>query len=272
LYGAFLLAPLAHTVWISFYSWDGLSVGHWVGLQNYSDALQSPDVRGAFLHSVVLILFFSILPIVLSLALAGVMTRSPRLKFAGTVRTVLFLPQVIATVVVATLWAELLSPQGGINQLLEDAGLASLTRPWLGSFVTALPAVGLIGTWIEAGLCLLLFMAGAGQIPRELYEAARVDGAGAWREFVAITLPGLRGQVVVALTLTVTAALRTFDIVYIATSGGPGTATQTPAFLIYDRAFITDSVGSACAIGVLLTILIFGLAFLITRLDRPAQL
>jgi raffinose/stachyose/melibiose transport system permease protein len=272
LYALFLLAPLAHTVWISFFSWDGLSLAHWVGIQNYTDALGNPELRSAFLHSLVLIAFYAVLPIAAALVLAGIMVRAPKLRLLGAARVILFLPQVVATVVLATLWAELLGPTGGINQLLKQVGLQGLAKPWLGGFTTALPAVGLIGTWIEVGFCLLLFLAGAAQIPAELYEAARVDGANARQEFFAVTLPGLRGQIVIALTLTVTAALRTFDVIYITTSGGPGTATQVPAFEIYHRAFTIDLVGSACAIGVMLTAIIFALTFLITRLDSGTRI
>jgi raffinose/stachyose/melibiose transport system permease protein len=194
--------------------------------------------------------------------------RSPKLRGLGAVRVILFLPQVVATVVIATLWAELLAPGGTVNQVLGDLGLGSVTRAWLGDFNTALPTVGLIGTWIQTGFCLVLFLAGTAQIPRELYEAARVDGANARQEFFAVTLPGLRGQLVIAATLTVTAALRTFDVIYITTGGGPGTSTQVPAFEIYHRAFTLNLVGSACALGVLLTLIIFLLTWLITRLDK----
>jgi raffinose/stachyose/melibiose transport system permease protein len=272
IYGLFLLAPLGHTVWISFFKWDGLTPGRWVGLGNYSQALRDPELRGALEHSLILVGFYSALPILAALLVTAIMVRSPKLRGLGVARVILFLPQVVATVVIATLWAELLGPDGALNQLLDHAGLKALARPWLGDFNTALPAVGLIGTWIQTGFCLLLFLAGTAQIPRELYEAARVDGANAVREFFAVTLPGLRGQIVIAATLTVTAALRTFDVIYITTGGGPGTTTQVPAFEIYHRAFTIDLVGSACALGVLLTVIIFTLIWLITRLDKGNRL
>jgi raffinose/stachyose/melibiose transport system permease protein len=113
----------------------------------------------------------------------------------------------------------------------------------------------------------VLFLAGVTQIPRELYEAARMDGAGVVREFFAVTLPGLRGQVAVALTLTVIAALKSFDLVYVTTHGGPGNATVVPAYLIYDRAFNLSQVGSACALGVVLTVVILLVSLLITRVQ-----
>ena len=119
------------------------------------------------------------------------------------------------------------------------------------------------------GLCLVLFLAGIQKIPTSLYEAARVDGAGRVREFFAVTLPGLRGELAVALTLTTILALRTFDLIYITTAGGPGTSTTVPSVLVYQNAFASGRVGLAAAVAVVLTAMIFVVAFAITRVvDR----
>jgi len=118
----------------------------------------------------------------------------------------------------------------------------------------------------------VLFLSGIGNIAPELFEAARLDGAGRVWEFFAITLPSLRGQIAVALTLTVVSALKTFDLVYITTRGGPGTATTVPAFEAYNRAFNTGQVGLASAIAVVLTLAIVALTFLISRITpREAE-
>ncbi|MBO4255621.1 carbohydrate ABC transporter permease [Streptomyces griseorubiginosus] len=264
---AFLLVPLGQLVQISLYHWDGVSASTWAGLANYTEIARNPQLRAGFLHSFVLILFFAVFPIVLALLLAAVTTRASRLRGVSFFRALIFLPQVVAMVVTATAWTAIYAPDGILNTALRTIGLKAVTRPWLGDFSTALPAVGLIGTWLEIGLCLVLFTAGIGQIPAELYEAARIDGAGVVREFFAVTLPGLRGQITVALTLTVIAALRTFDLVYVATHGGPGNATSLPAFEVYNRAFGTGQVGSACAIAVVLTVLILIVTILITKLQ-----
>ena len=119
------------------------------------------------------------------------------------------------------------------------------------------------------GLCIVLFLAGIQKIPLSLYEAARVDGAGRVREFFAVTLPGLRGELAVALTITTIFALRTFDLIYVSTSGGPGTSTTVPSVLVYQNAFANGRVGLAAAVAVVLTVLIFAVAFVITQLvDR----
>src|SRR5690606_12236773 len=180
---------------------------------------------------------------------------------------VLFLPQVVSSVVVGAIWVAIYAPQGVLNRFLAVLGLEAVTRSWLGDFAWALPAVGLIGTWMEIGLCLVLFLAGVSRIDPELYEAARLAGAGTVREFFAVTLPGLRAQIAVALTLPVVAALKSFDIIFVAPRGGPGDATSVPAFLVYHRAFDLNQVGSACAIGIALTLLILLVTAAINRID-----
>jgi raffinose/stachyose/melibiose transport system permease protein len=246
-FGAFVLVPLAHAAWISLFSWDGITPGTWVGLANYKAVVSDSELRSAFGHALVLVGFYALLPVAIGLLLAGALSRT-RVRGLTAWRTVLFLPQVVALVVVAVMWRMLYEPTG-----------------WLGSFSLALPAVGLVGTWIEYGLAMVLLTAGVQKIPQSLYDAARVDGAGPLREFFAVTLPGLRGEVAVALTLTTIAALRNFDLVYLTTDGGPGNSTSVPAFEVYNRAFREGDVGTASAIGVCVAALIFVLAFALNR-------
>ncbi|GAA4660871.1 carbohydrate ABC transporter permease [Streptomyces youssoufiensis] len=265
LYGALLIFPFGQAVWLSLLHWDGLTAATWAGGDNYHDLLTDPELRAPFAHALVLLVFYSALPVAIGLLLAALLSRA-RVRGMTFFRTVLFLPQVLALVVVGVTWRSILAPDGLLNDTLEAVGLAALTRPWLGDYDWALPAVGIVGTWVGTGLCMVLFLAGAQRIPRELYEAARLDGAGPIREFLAVTLPGLRPQIAVALTLTIVAGLRNFDLIYITTSGGPGNATSVPAYEVYHRAFETNQVGSAAAIGVTLTLLIFVLTVGISRL------
>ena len=131
--------------------------------------------------------------------------------------------------------------------------------------------LGLIGVWVMYGLAMVLFTAGVQKIPQSLYDAARMDGAGPVREFFAVTLPGLRNEIAVALTLTTIQALRSFDLVYITTGGGPGDSTSVPAFEVYNRAFRGGDVGTAAAIGVCIAALIFVLTVGINRIaEREA--
>jgi raffinose/stachyose/melibiose transport system permease protein len=227
-------------------------------------------LRSAFKHSFVLILFYAVIPVTLALVLVGALSRANVRGQAGF-RTVLFLPQVIPLVVVAVIWKMIYAPDGPLNNALDAIGLGSLAKPWLGDFTWALPAIGFVGTWVMSGLALVLFMAGVQKIPQSLYDAARVDGAGPLREFFAVTLPNLRGEIAVALTLTTIAALRNFDLVYITTQGGPGNATSVPSFQVYNRAFQIGQIGSAAAVGFTLACVIFVIAFAITRVADRGQ-
>jgi raffinose/stachyose/melibiose transport system permease protein len=270
-YAAFVLWPLGRTIWLSLHEWDGLLPKTWVGLDNYREIVESGPLRSAFGHALVLIVFYSLIPVTLGLVLVGALSRA-RVRGQAAFRTVLFLPLVIPMVVVAVTWRMIYEPSNGsLNELLRAIGLDSLTRAWLGDFTLALPAVGIVGTWVMSGLALVLFMAGVQRIPQSLYDAARVDGAGPVREFFAVTLPNLRGEIAVALTLTTIAALRNFDLVYLTTQGGPGDATSVPAFQVYNRAFLIGEIGSAAAVGFSLACVIFAISFLITRIGEPRR-
>jgi raffinose/stachyose/melibiose transport system permease protein len=270
LYGLFVLLPALDGAWISLFDWDGVSLAHWVGLGNYADAVADPLVQQAFLHAFVLIVFFSIAPVCLGLIVTAALSRH-RIRGLSAFRTLVFLPQVLAAVVIGVAWQWLYDPQGPINAALTALGLDGLTRAWLGDFGVALPAVGIIGTWVTTGLCAVLFLAGVQQIPMDRYDAARVDGAGFLREFIAVTLPGLRNEIVVALVLTVISALRAFDVIFVTTKGGPGTETYVPTLLIYKRAFVSGEVGSAAAIASILTVLVLLVSVGIRRLEEERE-
>jgi len=263
---AFVLVPLGHSFWLSLWEWDGITPATWVGFDNYADVVSDPALRRAFGHALVLIGFYALAPVAIGLLLAGLLARV-QVRGLAFFRTILFLPQVIAMVVVAVMWRMIYDPRNGaLNELLRSVGLGSLAQSWLGDFDRALPSVGLIGTWVMYGLAMVLLTAGVQKIPPSLFDAARVDGAGIVREFFAVTLPALRAEIAVALTLTTIAALRNFDLVYITTKGGPGDATSVPAFQVYSRAFESGQVGSASAIGLTLTVIIFAFSFAINRI------
>jgi raffinose/stachyose/melibiose transport system permease protein len=267
LYGLFVLIPFVHTIYLAFFNWDGIGPQRFAGLANFRAIVTSGELRFAFVHAFELIFFYAVLTTVIGLVLAGAMARS-RIRGLTLFRALLFLPYVIAPTAIAVIWRWLLAPDGPLNTLMSDIGLGSLTRPWLGDFALALPAVGLTGTWVMYGLAMVLLLAGVQKIPGDLFDAARIDGAGAIREFFAVTLPGLRNEIVVVLVLTVTAALRNFDVIYVMTQGGPGTSTTVPSLLVYNEAFVVGSVGAAAAIGVVLAALIFIVNALITRVGE----
>ena len=269
IYGAFMLYPLVRAAQFSLFSWDTISPAVFVGLRNYAELASNGDLRNSFVHAFVLIFFYAVLPLIVGLMIAAILNRAS-VRGMTFFRTVIFLPQVIAMVVVAVAWSRLYSTDGSINALLDLIGLGSVSRAWLGDYVFALPAVGLIGTWVETGLVTILLLAGMGRVGKDQYEAARLDGAGAVREFFAVTLPSIRGEIAVALTLTIVAALKTFDLIYMTTRGGPGTSTTVPSYQVYYQAFQLGQVGTASAIAITLTILIFGINLIINRIADKA--
>jgi raffinose/stachyose/melibiose transport system permease protein len=238
------------------------------GIDNYVAVFTNPKLVGSILNAFELIIYFSFVPVVLALFAANVIRGVATSRLAGVARTVLFLPQVIPLVAAGIMWSWQLSTDGTVNQLLRAVGLGFLGRAWLGDFDTALPAVGVIGAWVQLGLCLLLILAGMSKIDTSLYEAARIDGAGPVREFFAITLPGVRQELSVAVIVTVIAALASFDIIYISTQGGPGNSTLVPGLQIYYLAFFDREIGLASALALTLMALVLLVVLPLQRILR----
>jgi raffinose/stachyose/melibiose transport system permease protein len=267
-YAVFVLQPLALTVEYSFFRWDGVGPATWVGLTNYAAVLSEPKLLETLFNGFRLVIFFSLLPVGLGLVTASVIQRVARGRLGTLSRTVLFLPQVIPLVAAGIIWGRLLSLSGLVNQVISAVGLGDVTRAWLGDFDTALPAVGIIGIWVLLGFCTVLLLTGMTKIDAALFESARLDGAGWWAEFRAITVPSLRYEVAVCLTVTIIAALAAFDIVYVSTGGGPGNATAVPGIQIYILAFLERQVGLASALAVVLVILVLLVILPLQRLSR----
>jgi raffinose/stachyose/melibiose transport system permease protein len=255
-YAVFVLWPLIQTFKYSLYEWDGVLPPRWVGLENFKTIFSDDELLGVLGHAFQLIIFFSGIPVALGLVVATVMRRVASRRVSSVARAVLFLPQVVPLVAAGIAWSWVLSSTGVVNQALKAVGLGGVTRAWLGDFGTALPAVGVIGAWVLLGLCTVLLLAGMSKIDSTLYEAAQLDGAGPVREFISITLPSLRQEIGVCVTVTVIAALSAFDIVYISTRGGPGTQTMVPGLEIYQLAFFNREVGLASALAVVLMVLV----------------
>jgi raffinose/stachyose/melibiose transport system permease protein len=271
MYGIFVLQPLGLTVQYSFYKWDGVGPATWVGLSNYGEVFTDPDLLGTIFNSFRLIVFFSFVPVSLGLLAASVIHRVSTGKFGSVARAVIFLPQIIPLVAAGIIWGWLLSLPGLINQALSLIGMEGVTRAWLGDFATALPAVGMIGIWVLLGFCTVLLQTGMAKINPELYEVARLDGAGLFAEMRAVTIPGIRYEIGVCLTVTAIAALAAFDIVYVSTGGGPGHSTAVPGIQIYIEAFLQRRVGLASALAVALVILVLAVILPIQRFTREEK-
>ncbi len=271
MYAIFVLLPLVLTVAYSFFKWNGVTRATWVGLNNYGTVLSDPDLLQTILNSFRLVVFFSFIPVGLGLVVASVIHRIATGRLGSIARTVLFLPQVIPLVAAGIIWGWLLALPGLVNQILTAVGLGGVTRAWLGDFDWALPAVGLIGIWVLLGFCTVLLLTGMTKIDQSLYESARIDGAGWLSEMRHITLPSLRYELGVCLTVTVIAALAAFDIVYVSTAGGPGYATAVPGIQIYILAFTQRQIGLASALAVLLMLLVVVVILPIQRLSREVD-
>jgi raffinose/stachyose/melibiose transport system permease protein len=268
MYAFFVLLPLLLTFIYSFYRWSGVGAMRWVGLKNYLYVFEDPDLLGTIFNAFWLVVWFSLIPVGLGLIVASVIHRVATGRLGSAARTVLFLPQVIPLVAAGIIWGWLLSQTGLVNQILKAVGLGGVTRAWLGDFDWALPAVGIIGIWVLLGFCTVLLLTGMTKIDPSLYESARIDGASWFQEFLAITIPLLRNEIGVCLTVTVIAALAAFDIVYVATAGGPGNATAVPGIQIYILAFTQRDIGLASALAVLLMLLVVVVILPIQRLSR----
>jgi raffinose/stachyose/melibiose transport system permease protein len=268
MYGLFVLQPLGLTIQYSFYRWDGVGPATLVGLDNYAAVLSEPRLVETLFNAFRLVVFFSFVPVALGLVTAAVIHRVATGRLGTVSRTVLFLPQVIPLVAAGIIWGRLLSLSGLINQGLTAIGLGDMTRAWLGDFDTALPAVGIIGIWVLLGFCTVLLLTAMSKIDPALFESARLDGAGWIAEFRSITVPAVRYELGVCVTVTVIAALAAFDIVYVSTGGGPGNATSVPGIQIYILAFLERQVGLASALAVVLTILVLLVILPIQRLTR----
>ncbi|MGH1506345.1 MAG: carbohydrate ABC transporter permease [Acidimicrobiales bacterium] len=271
MYGVFVLQPLFLTLSYSFYEWDGVGPSTWVGLDNYRRVFDDPDLYGAILNSLKLLVFYSVIPVTIGVGVAALIHGALKGRFGTVARAVIFLPQIIPLVAAGIIWGLLLSLNGLVNRLLELVGLGGLTRAWLGDFDFALPAVGVIGIWVLLGFCTVLLQTGMAKIDESLYEAARLDGAGWFDELRAVTIPGIRREISVCITVTAIAALASFDIVYVSTGGGPGNSTAVPGIQIFSEAFLQRRIGVASALAITLTVLVLAIVLPIQRLGREAE-
>lgn len=267
LYGALVLFPLGKSVFYSLYEWDGIGERTWVGFDNYRNAFSTPLLRSSILNAFKLIVFYSVIPVALGLLLTAVIARRAGRGMAAY-RLVFFIPYVLPMVATGIIWRWMYNDRGVVNQALQLVGLDRFTRAWLGDVDFALIAVGLIGSWTLSGFCMMLFLAGAQRIDDSLYDAARLDGAGAYWQFRAVTLPGLRREISVALVVTTIAALAAFDVVYVTTNGAPVNKTVVPGLLVFRLAFNEQKVGQAAALAIVLTALVAIVVAGVRRLSK----
>jgi raffinose/stachyose/melibiose transport system permease protein len=272
IFTAFMALPTVGSLVLSSTSWNGISwdTAAFVGFDNYVRAIQDGRFQTAFLNNIKLIPFYVLLPALLGIIPAA-LTHQMRLKGVRWFQAGLFLPYIMPGVLIGVVWAWILNPIfGPVNKVLKNLGFDPPT--WLGDFTWALPTVGFIGAWAAYGFCYVVFIAGLQKIPTELYEAARLDGANLWREFTTVTLPGLRREIAVVLSINLINALRAFDVIRATTNGGPGDETQVMALYMINSAFGANQAGYGTAIAVLLSVITLVGSMLILRfLGEPDE-
>ncbi|MCG7209618.1 carbohydrate ABC transporter permease [Streptomyces arenae] len=254
-YIAFLIYPALDSVGLSFTDWNGIKPSYnWVGLDNYKKLADDPVIGTAIRNNLLWTVVTIIAPMLIGLALALALN-SQMLRGRAFLRTIFYAPAVIPLVSVATIWGWLYNPsQGAVNAGLDAVGLHSLTHSWLGDDSTALWAAMVPAIWVRAGFPMLLYLAALQGIPKELYESARVDGAGAWQRFRFVTLPALRPTNYIVLALSLIESFKVFDLIYALTYGGPGRSTQVLGTWMYFNVFQYYRAGYGAAIAVVITL------------------
>jgi raffinose/stachyose/melibiose transport system permease protein len=255
LFAFVVLVPSARGVYYAFTDWDGLSPDFaFVGLGNFVEMANDPDAVRALWHTLVIAVAITVIQNGIGLLLAlGV---NSGIKSRNVLRVFLFAPAVITPIVTAYLWRNLLSPDGAVNSLLELVGLGSWRQNWLGDPDLALWSVVAVVVWQFAGYSMVIFLAGLQSVPKEIYEAAAIDGAGPARRFWSVIRPLLAPAFTINLMLSIIGGIKLFDQVYALTGGGPGHATDTLSTLIYKDAFTLGEFGYSIALAVVLTIVV----------------
>ena len=248
--------PAIQGVYLSFTSWDGVSPAVMVGLGNYAELLTDPTFGKAFLDTVIWLVLFGGVSALGGLGMALLFLRERR--GVGFYRAALFTPVVFSLVATALIWQAIYQPDGLVNTVLGALGLDGWQHSWLSDANTALYAVIVPALWRQIGYIMVLYLAGLKGIDPTLYEAATVDGASKWQQFTRITLPQLSSVNSVVLSVIIIDSLRSFDVVWALTRGGPYHSSELLSTYMYSTAFQSLRLGYASALAVVIFVLAFG--------------
>lgn len=270
LYGIFFVVPFFRTIYFSFFNWNGFSTPEFIGFGNYAQILDDALLLVGFGR----VALWALLAVLLKVGSALVLASLLRIPMRGSrfFTASFFVPVVMSSAAIGLLFTLIYDLDAGLlNLLLRQIGLASWTRSWLGDEKTALLAVIAVPVWHTIGYFFVILLAAIQGISRELFEAAEVDGAGRWMTFSRITVPLVWPVLQVCIVLAITAALKSFDYVFVMTRGGPGTATHVPATYMYETIFVGLKFGYGTAIATV--IFLVGLVTTISfrRLTRPRE-
>jgi raffinose/stachyose/melibiose transport system permease protein len=264
-----LVVPLAFSVYYSFTDWSGIGEYSKIGFANYREIVTEDPVFWRALWNVFLLMVVTIFiqnPV--AFVLAAVLSRISA-RLSRILRTVYFIPAVLSLVIVAKLWVDIFNPNFGIlNKLLIAVGLKSLAMSWLSDPSTALWAVIWIIIWQGFGWALLFYYAGLMTVPRELEEAARIDGAGRFQIYTRVIIPYLTPVISGVIVIDVVSSMKQMELIYLSTAGGPGQLTQFVSVYLYQKAFVAGEYGYGNALSVLFVLVSIALTLVVQRLLR----
>ncbi|MFD2330991.1 carbohydrate ABC transporter permease [Cohnella sp. GCM10020058] len=267
LFFVFIFAPLAYGLYLSFTDYGGFDLKPgFIGFDNYKDMLQDDYFLISLKNNLIYTVIF--VPLTLALALFSALALNGVLHLRKSLRMAFYFPQITSMVSIAIVWGLLLNPmRGPINRMLEAIGIAHPPE-WLMSSRWALLAVVLVAAWKSFGYYMIILLAGIQGIPEYLYESAKLDGAGAFKRFLYITLPSLSPTLFMVGVLTVISSFQVFDLVSVMTDGGPGRSTNVLVFRIYQEAFINYKMGYAAAMSIVLFAIIMVVSVIQFRLEK----
>jgi raffinose/stachyose/melibiose transport system permease protein len=264
LYALFVLFPIIQAARYSLYDWNGLEpLDNFVGLANFERALADPVFLGSVSHNALIVVLSLVVQIPFALGIALMLNR--RFPGRAILRLIFFAPYVIAEVITAIVWSLMLQPNGLADHFLTAIGLEDAYHPWLADPDTVLIALFFIITWKYFGFHMILLLAGLQGIPRELEEAAAIDGASRRQALRYVTLPLLGPTIRVSVFLSIIGSLQLFDLVWVTTRGGPVNASSTMAVYMFDRGFVRFQFGYGSAVAVILFLICFVLALAYQR-------
>ncbi len=264
-----MLVPLGFSLYYSFTNWAGFGAYRQVGVENYVEILLHDGVFWRALFNTLLLMVVTIVvqnPI--AFALAAVLAHVSK-KLSRFLRTIYFVPAVLSLVIVAKMWVNIFNPTYGIlNKLLRAVGLEALAFSWLSDPRTAIWAVIWIIVWQGFGWALLFYYAGLMTVPKEMEEAARVDGASWFQTYWHIVIPYLRPAIAAVIVIDVISSMKQMELIFLSTNGGPGMLTQFVSVYLYQKAFASGEYGYGNALSVLFVLLSVGLTLLVMRVLR----
>lgn len=269
----FVYYPIVENLRLSLYSWSAFSAQPtFVGLDNYRTAAGDPVFWRALRNNTVFAVTSLVFQVGFSLVLAAVLEEFVHQRLRGILRTIYFIPAVISITVAGILFSFLYNPQIGLlNRLLAAVGLQSWQHSWLGEPSTAMWSIIVMSQWQSIGYTAILFVVAIQRVPREFYEAARIDGAGKVRSFFSITVPMVREMTTLVTILTISGAFLVFNEVMVMTAGGPSNSSQVLGTWLYRNAFLNDDMGYASAIATVIfviTLLIGAVQIYVSRRRR----